>query len=69
MKAISMNHQLRETRQHMRISIEELSKRSGISATHIGRIERFESDPTLTTMCKLAWGLRLDVWDVFGNIK
>lgn len=67
MKAISMNHQLRETRQHMRISIEELSKRSGISATHIRRIENYESDPTLTTMQRIAWGLRLDVWEVFGN--
>ena len=62
-------HHLKETRQRLGITIAELSERSGISTTHIGRIERFESDPTLTTMCKLAWGLRLDVWEVFGKQK
>ena len=62
-------HHLKETRQRLGITIVELSRRSGISKNHIGRIERYENAPTLTTMCKLAWGLRLDVWEVFGKQK
>ncbi|MEC5425300.1 helix-turn-helix transcriptional regulator [Virgibacillus sp. C22-A2] len=45
---------LREYRQEMSFTIERLAEEIGISTNHLGRIERGESDTTLTTYIKMA---------------
>ena len=64
-----MQIKMREVREQMGMSLRSLAKRSGVSANHLGRIERGECDPTLTTMLKIAWGLRKEVWEIFGDQK
>lgn len=62
-----MSNHMRTIRDEENLSLKALSERCGVSENHLGRIERGECDPTLTTMLKIAWGLRREVWEVFGN--
>ena len=59
-----MNH-IRMIRKEQKLSLKALSERCGVSEAHLRRIEHGESDPTLKTLCRIAWGLRKDVWEVF----
>lgn len=59
-----VNH-VRRIRKEAGLTIKQVSERSGICVNQISRIERGESDPTMSTMCKLAWALRRDVDDLF----
>ncbi len=51
---------LRNLRETNRLTQEKLGELSGIHATHIGRIERGESDPSLGTLVDLALALKLE---------
>ena len=64
-----MQTKMRELRKQQKMSFKELSLRSNVSIAHLRRVEKGESDPTLTTMLKIAWGLRKEVWEVFGTQK
>jgi transcriptional regulator with XRE-family HTH domain len=48
---------VRALRMKKRISQEELAARSGVHRTYMGRIERGETNITLTNICKIARGL------------
>lgn len=48
-------------RLHQKITIEELSKKSGVSAKHISQIKTGKSNPTLKTLDKLANALGLEI--------
>ena len=56
---------IREIREKRGLSQEQLSKLSGISASHIGFIENNERQPTLLVMCKLAKALEVPVSDLY----
>jgi transcriptional regulator with XRE-family HTH domain len=51
---------LRNLREASGLTQEKLGEFSGIHATHIGRIERGESEPTLGTLVDLAVALKLE---------
>jgi transcriptional regulator with XRE-family HTH domain len=51
---------LRNLREADGLTQEKLGELSGIHATHIGRIERGESDPSLGTLVDLALALKLE---------
>jgi transcriptional regulator with XRE-family HTH domain len=51
---------LRTSREASGLTQEKLGELSGIHATHIGRIERGESEPTLGTLVDLAVSLELE---------
>ena len=47
------------------LSLKKLEALSGVSRTQLWRIENGLSDPTLSTMRKIARALKSDIWDVF----
>src|SRR6478752_7166856 len=50
---------LKGFRESEKLSLEKVSELSGVSKTMIGQIERGESSPTLTTIWKIANGLKV----------
>lgn len=66
---------LRELRIEQRLSIQALAELSGVSASHISRIERKKRNPSCDTLEKLAPHLQveyeklLEVADLLGKLK
>lgn len=56
---------LKEIREQKQISLEQLSKISGISKSHLNYIERQEKEPTLTVLIKIAKALNIDIKDLY----
>ncbi|CAM5209801.1 DNA-binding protein OS=Lysinibacillus sphaericus OX=1421 GN=LS41612_09375 PE=4 SV=1 [Lysinibacillus sphaericus] len=50
---------LKAIREKEKLSLEKVSQLCGVSKTMIGQIERGESSPTLTTIWKIATGLKV----------
>ncbi|MFJ5769789.1 helix-turn-helix domain-containing protein [Psychrobacillus sp. NPDC093180] len=50
---------LKRVRKERNISLDKTSELTGVSKTMLGQIERGESNPTVTTLWKIANGLRL----------
>ena len=50
---------LREIRTNLNISLEDASKMTGVSKPMLGQIERGQSAPTVTTLWKIAAGLKI----------
>lgn len=50
---------VREIREKQKLSLEKVAELSGVSKTMIGQIERGESSPTITTLWKIANGLKI----------
>lgn len=50
---------IRGERQRQGISLEEASRKTGVSKAMLGQIERDESSPTLSTVWKISAGLRI----------
>ncbi|GGE31259.1 transcriptional regulator [Pullulanibacillus camelliae] len=50
---------LKALRESKKLSLEKVAELSGVSKTMIGQIERGESSPTITTIWKIANGLRI----------
>ena len=51
------------------ISIDELSRLSGVSKGHLSRLERGERVPSITTLCKIAIGLNIKPEKLYNLIK
>nr|BAA31573.1 unnamed protein product [Bacillus sp.] [Bacillus sp. (in: firmicutes)] len=56
---IILARNLKAIRKKEKLSLEKVSELSGVSKTMIGQIERGESSPTLTTIWKIANGLKV----------
>ena len=52
---------LREVRQSKNLTLEELAKMTRMSKGHLSRIERQETEPTISTLVRLALALHVDV--------
>ena len=50
---------LRSLRESKKLSLEKVAELTGVSKTMIGQIERGESAPTITTIWKIANGLKI----------
>jgi transcriptional regulator with XRE-family HTH domain len=50
---------IREVRLTHNMTLRQLSKLSGVSKSHLDRIETGESDPTLNTLVKIAKALKV----------
>lgn len=59
---------LRKMRRDLDLSQEALADRSGVSAKHIGEIERANKDPTITTALRLIAGLEVTTAEVFQQV-
>jgi XRE family transcriptional regulator, regulator of sulfur utilization len=55
---------LRETK---KLSLERVAELTGVSKTMIGQIERGESSPTITTIWKIANGLKISFTSLINN--
>lgn len=58
--------QLRALRTSRKMSQEELAFKAGISAAHLGQIERAEKNPTLETVGKLSDALEITLSELFA---
>ena len=56
---------VKEIREKKGLSQAELEKLSGVSASHIGYIERGEREPTVSVLCKIAKALEVSILDLF----
>lgn len=58
-KRLGIGAVIRRERQVQGISLDEASRRTGVSKAMLGQIERDESSPTLSTVWKISSGLRI----------
>lgn len=58
---------LKTIREKEKLSLEKLSQLSGVSKTMIGQIERGDSSPTITTIWKIANGLKVSFSSLIDN--
>lgn len=60
---------LKEIRSEKGISLEELSKMTGISRSHLNYIERGEKEPTLSIALRICIALKIDIKEFYETIK
>lgn len=63
-----LGNKIRVTREAKGISQEELAERSNLSVNQIGRIERAERSPNLTTLLKVCNGLSISVQELLKEL-
>lgn len=63
--SVKFGNRLRALRSEKKMSQEELSFKAGISAAHLGQIERAEKKPTLETIGKLSEALEISLPELF----
>lgn len=59
---------IKEVRTKKNMTLETLSKLSGISKGHLSKIEREERNPTLVTMVQIALALKVDIKELYKII-
>ncbi|MGN7233748.1 helix-turn-helix domain-containing protein [Priestia megaterium] len=58
---------LKSFRESKKLSLERVAELTGVSKTMIGQIERGESSPTITTIWKIANGLKISFTSLINN--
>ncbi|MEH7085139.1 XRE family transcriptional regulator [Neobacillus drentensis] len=58
---------LKAYRESKKLSLEKVAEVTGVSKTMIGQIERGESSPTITTIWKIANGLKISFTSLINN--
>ncbi|WP_163103013.1 helix-turn-helix domain-containing protein [Peribacillus alkalitolerans] len=58
---------LKTLREQKKLSLERVAELTGVSKTMIGQIERGESSPTITTLWKIAHGLKISFTSLINN--
>lgn len=64
-----LGERIRTLRQQKGISQEELADRSSIHRSHLGQIERGESDSSMSTLLRLSQGLNLSVSTIIKGVE
>jgi transcriptional regulator with XRE-family HTH domain len=64
---VAFGRTLRKARRDRDLSQEALADEAGLSAKHVGEIERANKDPRLTTILRLAEALELRSSDLFRS--
>lgn len=60
---------LREVRKRKNISLEQLSKMTGISTSHLNYIERQEKEPSISMLCRIAIALKVDIKELYRVVN
>lgn len=68
-KCRELGERVRHIRKTQVITQEELGFRSDLSNNHIGCLERGEKNVSAATLFKVAYGLRVEAWELFKGIK
>lgn len=66
MGGVSLKIFVEKVRLEKGLSLNELSKRSGVAVSHIHGIESGEKIPTITVLCKLARALKVPCSDLYS---
>ncbi|MCI9063365.1 MAG: helix-turn-helix transcriptional regulator [Clostridia bacterium] len=56
---------IRQKREEMGYTIDKLAKIAGMSKGHLSRIERGETDPSITTLSRVAIALKVKVEELY----
>lgn len=56
---------IRQKREEKGYTIDKLAKLAGMSKGHLSRIERGETDPTITTLSRVAIALKVKVEELY----
>ncbi|SFJ42264.1 helix-turn-helix domain-containing protein [Aerobium aerolatum] len=59
--AIAMGEQLHALRKSRKLTLQDMARQTGVSASAVSKIERGEFSPTLGTMQRIAEGLKIDI--------
>ena len=63
--SVFLGKRIRELRTRQHMSQEDLSFRAGISAAHLGQIERATKNPTVDTVARIAEALNVPITSLF----
>ncbi|SIE94010.1 transcriptional regulator [Mycobacteroides abscessus subsp. abscessus] len=64
----NIGENLRNIRRSRGLSLDMAAEATGVSKAMLGQIERGESNPTVTTLWKIASGLQKEIRDIYcGN--
>lgn len=61
-KNIAIN--LKRIRLGKKMSLDDVAEQTGVSKSMLGQIERGDSNPTISTICKIISGLRVTMYDL-----
>ncbi|GIM47237.1 transcriptional regulator [Collibacillus ludicampi] len=64
---MSFGLNVKKARKAMGLSLQELSKRSGVSRSMLSQIEREEKNPTIQVACQIAEGLDMTLSQLLGE--
>jgi transcriptional regulator with XRE-family HTH domain len=64
---VAFGRTVRKARRDRELSQEALADEAGLSAKHVGEIERANKDPRLTTVLKIARALELRAGELFDE--
>ena len=60
---------LREIREERKMTLDTLAKLTGMSKGHLSKIERRETEPTITSLARIALALNIDITKLYKIIK
>lgn len=60
---------LKDVRKRRNLSLEELSRKTGISKSHLNYIEREEKEPSLSMIIRIAVALNIDEKELYKVLK
>lgn len=64
-RGVSMEYYVAKVRMQRKMSIHDLSEKSGVAKSHIQKIEAGNASPSLEVMCRLAEALECDLTELF----
>ena len=65
---LEFGREVRRRREAMKMTLEELAERSGLTPNYIGTIENGKRDPSLSTIASLSKGLAIAAGELFGSV-
>lgn len=65
---ITIKYKIRDIRMKKGITLRELERISKISKSELSNIERNKTDPTLRTLLMIAYGLNIEITELFEVI-
>lgn len=66
---LNISNTLKKTRAEKGLTLEETSNLTGVSKAMLGQIERAESTPTISTLWKIATGLKISFSEFLSNVE
>jgi XRE family transcriptional regulator, regulator of sulfur utilization len=65
--SLTIGNNLKQIRDKKKLSLDKVAELTGVSKSMLGQIERGESNPTITTVCKIAKGLRVSFTELIST--